>query len=160
MTNQTLSAKSIETPKPQRCPWCRGTGRVGGGDACGCDGGYLPGYTVTAHPIGAVYDEAEDAAEKFRAEHPDEAVVLAKVVAQLNAARLPGEKCEYVIDENAQDMVSLTVTFRGVVHAEPAWCEMGMAYTEDGLLEADRVARTHSNTKFSLTKKLTKKYAR
>lgn len=30
-------------PAPrEKCSWCKGTGRVGGGDECGCDGGYLP----------------------------------------------------------------------------------------------------------------------
>ena len=145
----TTTAHKFNT-EPMTCPWCKGIGLDGSGNACGCDGGYLPGVVITevTEPTPAMM---RDALERQMA---------AKVVAQLNAARLPGEKCEYVIDVAAPDMVSLTVTFRGVVHAEPAWCETGMTYTEDGLLDADKVARTHSNTKFRLTKKLTKKYAR
>jgi len=79
----------------------------------------------------------------------------ARIAEQLNAARLPGEKCEYIVDRD--DAVMLRLKFRGAVHHEPIWCEWGLRYVGDGLDPAI-VTRTHSNTKFRITKRLQKKY--
>lgn len=94
-----------------------------------------------------------------------------RVKAQLNAARLPGEQCEYTVgvphrghyytssgEQHDERTVYLTVVFRGVLHAMAIWCEQGLRYAEDGGLEPQLVARTHSNTKFRLTKRLEKQY--
>lgn len=80
-----------------------------------------------------------------------------RIAAQLNAARLPGERCEYKVtpDLNA---VFLSVDFNNSPHTEPIWCELGLRYAEDGGLDPAIVARTHSNTKFRLTQRLQKKY--
>lgn len=37
-----------EPAERERCRWCKGTGRVGGGDECGCDGGFIPVLTPSA----------------------------------------------------------------------------------------------------------------
>lgn len=84
------------------------------------------------------------------------------IAEQLNAARLPGEKCMYVAGDEAPGWhriaVWLVLVFNGVEHRELVWCETGLRLTLEGLLDPSCVARTHSNTKFSLTKKLQQKY--
>ena len=85
------------------------------------------------------------------------------IAEQLNAARLPGEKCEYIeVQRDGKfgpfEQVELRIAFNGVQHSEAVWCETGLKYTPDGLLDPSCIARTHSNTKFSLTKKLQRKY--